>query len=120
MRKLKRQPELLPFSLTAYDALNDTAAIRFLNDKERTDNAHLRDFIERTLTSPGHEPPDVEEQERIWLEVRLAAEKGCKLARCANCNDGFLTGPLTGRRSHAKYCSDRCRVAAMRARQAAA
>jgi hypothetical protein len=50
------------------------------------------------------------------MEVAMAAMHGAKLATCEHCRTVFLTGPLTGRRSHAKYCSDRCRVAAMRAR----
>jgi hypothetical protein len=50
------------------------------------------------------------------MEIAMAAMHGAKLATCERCGAVFLTGPLTGRRSHAKYCSDRCRVAAMRAR----
>ena len=50
------------------------------------------------------------------METAMAAMHGAKLATCERCGAVFLTGPLTGRRSHAKYCSDRCRVAAMRAR----
>jgi hypothetical protein len=50
------------------------------------------------------------------MEIAMAAMHGAKLATCEHCGAVFLTGPLTGRRSHAKYCSDRCRVAAMRAR----
>ena len=50
------------------------------------------------------------------MEIAMAAMHGAKLATCERCSAVFLTGPLTGRRSHAKYCSDRCRVAAMRAR----
>lgn len=50
------------------------------------------------------------------MEVALAALHDARLAACDHCGKAFLTGPLTGRRSHAKYCSDRCRVAAMRKR----
>lgn len=53
------------------------------------------------------------------MEVALAHEVGAVSTTCAHCRNYFLTGPLTGRRSHAKYCSDRCRVAAMRKRNAA-
>ncbi|ESY56582.1 MULTISPECIES: hypothetical protein [unclassified Mesorhizobium] len=53
------------------------------------------------------------------MEVALAHEAGAALTMCEHCGKSFLTGPLTGRRSHAKYCSDRCRVAAMRKRNAA-
>lgn len=52
------------------------------------------------------------------MEIAMIAMQGAKLATCEHCGDIFLTGSLTGRRSHAKYCSARCRVAAMRARNA--
>lgn len=54
----------------------------------------------------------------MCMEVGTAASNDARLAHCENCGKGFLTGPLTGRRSHAKYCGDRCRVAAMRKRNA--
>ncbi|WP_210205676.1 hypothetical protein [Pseudaminobacter salicylatoxidans] len=53
------------------------------------------------------------------MEAVFAYEVGATLARCFHCSKAYLTGPLTGRRSHSVYCSDRCRVAAMRARNAA-
>jgi hypothetical protein len=40
----------------------------------------------------------------------------CVETACDHCGGVYWTGHRTGRRSHAKYCSDRCRVAAMRAR----
>lgn len=52
------------------------------------------------------------------MEMATAAEVGAEAVVCDHCETPFLVGPLTGRRSHAKYCSDRCRVAAMRARNA--
>ena len=52
------------------------------------------------------------------MEIAMIAMHGAKLATCEHCGDVFLTGSLTGRRSHAIYCSARCRVAAMRARNA--
>lgn len=52
------------------------------------------------------------------MEIALAHEAGAVATACEHCSKYFLTGPLTGRRSHAKYCSDRCRVAAMRKRNA--
>ncbi|MGO8449912.1 hypothetical protein [Rhizobium gallicum] len=55
----------------------------------------------------------------MMMEHSLAYEAGAVATSCERCDKLFLTGPLTGRRSHAKYCSDRCRVAAMRARNAA-
>jgi hypothetical protein len=54
----------------------------------------------------------------MCMEVAIAAANDARLATCEHCGKVFLTGPLTGRRSHAKYCSDRCRVAAMRKRNA--
>jgi len=56
----------------------------------------------------------------MLMEIGLAAEVGAKATRCEQCNKAYLTGPMTGRRSHAVYCSDRCRVAAMRKRNARA
>ncbi|AFL49024.1 hypothetical protein ABIE78_005214 [Sinorhizobium fredii] len=53
------------------------------------------------------------------MEVAAIYEAGAVATSCEHCRTIFLTGPLTGRRSHAKYCSDRCRVAAMRARNSA-
>lgn len=53
------------------------------------------------------------------METAMAVAHGARLAACEKCGTVFLTGQLTSRRSHAKFCSDRCRVAAMRARQAA-
>jgi hypothetical protein len=52
------------------------------------------------------------------LEVATAYEAGAQITACRHCGNSFLFGPYTGRRSHAKYCADRCRVAAMRARNA--
>jgi hypothetical protein len=52
------------------------------------------------------------------FEIIAAVEVGVKKKRCAHCRKLFLYGPLTGRERHAKYCADRCRVAAMRARNA--
>ena len=54
----------------------------------------------------------------MLMEAAMIVERGARLTSCDNCGVAFLTGPTTGRRSHAVYCSDRCRVAAMRARNA--
>lgn len=51
-------------------------------------------------------------------EIVMVVEKDARFTTCQRCQAAFLTGPATGRRSHAVYCSDRCRVAAMRARNA--
>jgi hypothetical protein len=52
----------------------------------------------------------------MFLEMATAVALGARVAACEKCFAHFLTGSLTGHRSHAQYCSDRCRVAAMRAR----
>jgi len=52
------------------------------------------------------------------MEVAAAVQAEANSKRCEHCHKLFLYGPLTGRRSSAKYCADKCRVAAMRARNA--
>lgn len=74
------------------------------------------------FSGPGRMPAITLHPVSLWqfmaMEVATAASCGAELAQCENCRKLFLTGSLTGRRSHAKYCSDRCRVAAMRKRNA--
>jgi hypothetical protein len=53
----------------------------------------------------------------MCMECTMIAEKGARLASCEHCSDFYLTGPFTGRRSHSRYCSDRCRAAAMKKRR---
>jgi len=55
----------------------------------------------------------------MFMEIAMVATNGAKLATCKQCGKVFLTGPLTWRRSRAQYCTDRCRVAAMRVRNKA-
>jgi hypothetical protein len=55
--------------------------------------------------------------EFMKMEAAMVALEGAKLVTCENCRNLFLTGPSTSRRIHATHCSDRCRVAAMRARK---
>lgn len=55
----------------------------------------------------------------MLLELAAIAAAGAKPSLCHHCRTVFITGPLTGRRSTATFCSDRCRVAAMRRRKAA-
>lgn len=50
------------------------------------------------------------------MECATAAQLDCRFCACGHCGALFFTGSLTHRRSHAKYCADPCRVAAMRAR----
>jgi hypothetical protein len=52
----------------------------------------------------------------MLMEVAMVVANGALLAHCDHCDKAFLTGSKTGRRSHAVYCADRCRVAALRAR----
>ena len=46
----------------------------------------------------------------MHMEIATVAASGARLATCERCSDVFLTGPLTTRRSTARYCRDRCRV----------
>jgi hypothetical protein len=50
------------------------------------------------------------------LELATAFEVGAYITACQHCHKSFLYGSYTNRRSHAKFCADRCRVAAMRVR----
>jgi hypothetical protein len=54
----------------------------------------------------------------MLMEAASAIAYGAKLSSCQQCGAFFLVGKNTWRRSRAKFCADRCRVAAMRARQA--
>lgn len=54
--------------------------------------------------------------EREAVAVIMKRLFDCRPAHCAHCGDEWWTGTRTGRRSHGKYCSDRCRVASMRER----
>jgi hypothetical protein len=51
------------------------------------------------------------------MEMAMVVAHGVRVTECEKCSEIFLTGALTWRRAHARFCSDRCRVAAMRARQ---
>ena len=52
-------------------------------------------------------------------EVRKVVDFAVRLDACDHCHVAFLTGSITGRKGHAKFCSNRCRAAALRARGAA-
>jgi hypothetical protein len=58
--------------------------------------------------------------EFMKMEAAMVALEGAKPVTCEHCRNLFLTGPSTGRRIHAMHCSDKCRVAAMRARKTSA
>jgi hypothetical protein len=51
------------------------------------------------------------------MEIAMIVAHDVSATRCEHCDAVFLTGQLTGRRSSARFCSDKCRVAAMRKRQ---
>jgi hypothetical protein len=55
--------------------------------------------------------------EQHAVAVIMTSVFECVRSECNKCGKETWTGHRTGRRSHAKYCSDRCRVAAMRMRQ---
>lgn len=92
---------------------------------------HARKLVERIeYLSPAIELDDDQVLPRVVtgvntlaelmrLEVVFAFEAGAAFQRCEHCGSGFLTGPMTKRRSSSKFCSDRCRVAALRRRNAA-
>jgi hypothetical protein len=50
----------------------------------------------------------------MLMETALVITGGAQVMRCDNCSIIFVTGQGTGRRNTAKYCSNRCRVAAQR------
>jgi hypothetical protein len=52
----------------------------------------------------------------LWVQFAQYACSGTRLFRCQRCNAPFEVGPGTKRRSTAKFCSDRCKMAAFRAR----
>jgi hypothetical protein len=113
--KLRRALPLPPLSIAAQNALDDTLLVRTLNDAqtsegERTSILWLAQRFDKIVLS---------HRERVLIEMALAAEHGAVLAKCEHGGEYFLTGPLTGRRLGSKYCSARCRVAAMRARKRA-
>jgi hypothetical protein len=52
------------------------------------------------------------------FECLLAAQHGARAHECDRCKSVFLTGPLTGRRSTARYCRDTCRTESWKNRKA--
>jgi hypothetical protein len=81
-------------------------------------NAALHDAGELELSlSGGHMVLIVRSPMTFMqIEVAMVAANGARLTTCETCGDVFLIGPLTARRSTARYCRDRCRVNAHRAR----
>jgi hypothetical protein len=56
----------------------------------------------------------------MLAEMAMIVANGASVTECEKCGTTFLTGALTWRRSSARFCSDRCRVAANRAQRAGA
>jgi hypothetical protein len=88
---------------------------------------HVNDMLKYVSLAPSFEYADganklimrpTDLADLMMMEAVFAYEVGATLSRCAHCSKAYLTGSMTGRRSHAVYCSDRCRVAAMRKRNA--
>jgi hypothetical protein len=46
----------------------------------------------------------------IWLQAAQELSSGAAVRQCQHCGDWFETGPQTGRRSDAKFCSDEHRI----------
>jgi hypothetical protein len=55
----------------------------------------------------------------MLMETAMVVHNGARTDKCERCGKIFLTGHQTGRRAQGKYCGAGCRVAAMRARNAA-
>jgi len=53
----------------------------------------------------------------LWLQLALHAASDAELLRCAQCGMPFCVGTGTARRNTARYCSNRCKVAAYKARK---
>jgi hypothetical protein len=47
----------------------------------------------------------------IWLQAAQELSSGAAVRQCRHCGDWFETGPRTGRRADAKFCSDEHRIA---------
>jgi hypothetical protein len=101
-------------------AKNDTnEKVRFLNDMMNADDV----IVWPSFINSAGNARFVLRADTLYdfmvLETAVIHEVGAVAMLCEHCHKVVITGPLTGRRAHAKYCSDRCRVAAMRARNAA-
>jgi hypothetical protein len=46
----------------------------------------------------------------IWLQAARELSSGAAVRQCRHCGDWFETGPRTGRRADAKFCSDEHRI----------
>jgi hypothetical protein len=54
----------------------------------------------------------------MWFQLVQSACRGDELLRCERCNQPFVVGSGTGRRSTSKWCSNACKVAAFKERKA--
>jgi|GEM_PF-6137644 len=124
--KLPRQPLALIEALKD-DVFDILTTSEIGNPLDRV--AQANHLLKYTTLVPSFEFSETENRQRlifrprsledlIATECAVALDVGASLLRCAHCSKAFLIGPHTGRRSHSTYCSDKCRVAATRARQA--
>ena len=56
--------------------------------------------------------------DHMVMECVTIAVRGIAALTCQNCGNLYLSGPTTGRKAKGRFCSDRCRVADMRKRNA--
>lgn len=124
-----REAELVAFLEAERETIEDGLALLNTGDaaaREKWAEKYLRE----AELHPTFERPTSGGTSRVTLragslrslmlcEVALAMEQGTKRVQCGSCGKVFLTGELTGRRNTSIYCSDRCRVAGMRARNKA-
>ena len=102
--------------------------LRILVDKDTKILNALIGITESLRLTPAVSPPRGSEKLAIsftpndlfgymLMEVAFMIVGDGPLLTCDHCGSLFIAGSGTGKRSHKKYCSDRCRVAAMRARK---
>ena len=100
----------------AYEAGNLTEAVKAFRDNAMPQISTVYPDIEfrggrPTLTLPIGAPYGF-----MLMETALVMTGGSQVMRCAKCGTIFVTGSGTGRRGTSVYCSNRCRVAAQRAK----
>jgi hypothetical protein len=133
------RPDLAPFgkrtseSALVDDELRHHRRLRtMLHHFQRDDLSELARYwnwsevspLIRTELRPGPDgrlemvlaPPDL--IRALWLQFALFACKQARLLRCERCNTPFVVGSGTGRRGTSKWCSNACKVAAFKEREA--
>jgi hypothetical protein len=105
------------FRLVVTHALDEDANVSSRALGSLVDNVQLEGF---TYIGRGNRPGlalrSIDLLGFIKMELFSASSAGARLAFCQRCGKGVLTGPNTGSKSHMKYCTDACRVAASRSR----